>query len=176
MSLSTPPQTKGLNPAGGRTDTSLGARMESDAWATSPTDRGSKGVIWQYIHGPAIIMLKSGAGNAICFQPGFNQDFFNEGPRRPIAGAPLMNARVPHGRTSRYMNVICVFQKKVATKSTGPHFRSFSLCHALCFLLDSGSFRLALRLGDSFCFFRIALYLGVNSLAFALDLRSGFCS
>ena len=48
MSLSTPPQTKGLNPAGGRTDTSLGARMESDAWATSPTDRKPKGVIGQY--------------------------------------------------------------------------------------------------------------------------------
>ena len=75
MSLSTPPQTKDLNPAGGRTDTSLGARVECDAWATSPTDRGSKGVIRQYIHGPAIIMLKSGAGNAISFQPGFRQDF-----------------------------------------------------------------------------------------------------
>ena len=67
--------------------------MESDAWATSPTDREPKGVIRQYIHGPAIIMLKSGAGNAICFQPGFNQDFF--------AGAPLMQ---PTGMadTSRY--------------------------------------------------------------------------
>ena len=48
MRLSTPPQTKDLNPAGGRTDTSLGARMESDAWATSPTDRKPKGVIGQY--------------------------------------------------------------------------------------------------------------------------------
>ena len=65
MSLSTPPQTKDLNPAGGRTDTSLGARMECDAWVVSPTDREPKGVIGQYIHGPAIIMLKSGAGNAI---------------------------------------------------------------------------------------------------------------
>ena len=39
--------------------------MESDAWVVNPTDREPKGVIGQYIHGPAIIMLKSGAGNAI---------------------------------------------------------------------------------------------------------------
>ena len=49
--------------------------MESDAWVVNPTDREPKGVIGQYIHGPAIIMLKSGAGNAISFQPGFRQDF-----------------------------------------------------------------------------------------------------
>ena len=87
--------------------------MESDAWATSPTDREPKGVIGQYIHGPAIIMLKSGAGNAICFQPGFNQDFFNEGPRRPIAGAPLMNARMPHGRHEPvHERYLCLSEKK----------------------------------------------------------------
>ena len=49
--------------------------MECDAWVVNPTDRESKGIIRQYIHGPAIIMLKSGAGNAISFQPGFRQDF-----------------------------------------------------------------------------------------------------
>ena len=42
-------------------------------------------------------------------------------------------------------------------------------------LLDSGSFRLAFLLADSFCFFRIALYLGVNSLAFTIALTSGLC-
>ena len=57
-----------------------------------------RGSLGNTIHGPAISMLKSGAGDAISFQPGFNQDFFNEGPRRPIAGAPLMNSRMPHGR------------------------------------------------------------------------------
>ena len=39
--------------------------MESDTWVVNLTDREPKGVIRQYIHGPAIIMLKSGAGNAI---------------------------------------------------------------------------------------------------------------
>ena len=139
MRLSTPPQTKDLNPAGGRTDTSLGARMECDAWATSPTDRKPKGVIGQYNPRSSNNYAEvraglRGAGNAISFQPGFNQDFFNEGPRRPIAGAPLMNSRMPHGRHEPvHERYLCPSEKKVATKSTGPHFRSFSLCHVLGF-------------------------------------------
>ena len=84
-----------------------------------------RGSLGNTIHGPAIIMLKSGAGNAICFQPGFNQDFFNEGPRRPIAGAPLMNARMPHGRHEPVHDVICVFQKKSGNEVNRTSFSQF---------------------------------------------------